>query len=128
MMTEKNQTHASTGPRLVYDAESAAVPTSAPPVSTQRRWMLRVAVVAGLLITSVLALSEHRRAAALEARVAELAMALSSAQAEISARRQHLDAIRSSVAEMQTRVTALEALAGADPTPPPTAPEATQGH
>ena len=127
-MTEKNPTHASAGPRLVYDAEVPGVPASTPPASAQRRRMLRVAVAAGLVIAAALALSEHQRAAVLEARVAELATALSGAQAEISARRQHLDAIRSSVAEMQQRVVALEALAGADPAPPPAAPEAAPGH
>jgi hypothetical protein len=127
-MTEKNPTHVNAGPRLVYDAESPAASTSAPPASPQRRWVLRVAVAAGLVIAVVLALSEHQRAAVLEARVAELATALSGAQAEISARRQHLDAVRSSIAEMQARVVALEALAGADPAPPPAAPEATPGH
>ncbi|HEX4930872.1 MAG TPA: hypothetical protein VFV62_09190 [Gaiellaceae bacterium] len=127
-MMEKNPTHANAGPRLVYDAESPTGPPSAPPASSQRRWVLRVAVAAGLVIAAALALSEHQRAAVLEARVAELATALSSAQAEISARRQHLDAIRSSVAEMQQRVVALEALAGADPVQPPAAPEATPGH
>ena len=127
-MTEKHPPQASAGPRLVYDAESHAAPTSVPPASPHRRWVLRVTVAAGLLLAAALALSEHHRAAVLEARVAELAMALSGAQAEIAARRQHLDAIRSSVAEMQQRVVALEALAGADPAPPPAAPEATPGH
>jgi hypothetical protein len=127
-MTEKNPTHASAGPRLVYDADSPAASTSAPPASLQRRWVLRVAVAAGLLILGAVALSEHQRAAALEARVAELAVALSDAQAELSARRQHLDAIRSSVAEMRERVGVLEALASADPAPPSVAPRATPGH
>ena len=127
-MTEKNPTRASAGPRLAYHAESPAAPISAPPATSPRRWALRVAVVAGLLMLGASALAEHRRAAVLEARVAELATALSGAQAELSARRQHLEAIRSSVAEMRERVGALEALAGADPAPLPAAPKAAPGH
>ena len=127
-MTEKNPTSATAGPRLVHDAVSPAVPISAPPASSARRWVLRVAGVAGLLMVGAAGLAEHQRATVLEARVAELAAALSGAQAELSARRQHLDAIRSSVADMRERVGALEALAGADPAPPPAAPKATPGH
>jgi len=127
-MTEKSPTQTTTGPRLVYDAESPAAPTPAPPASPQRRWVLRVAVAAGLLIACSMALSEHQRAAVLEARVAELATALSGAQAELAARREHLDAIRSSVAAMRERVGALEALAGADPAPPAATREATTEH
>jgi hypothetical protein len=127
-MTEKNPTSAPAGPRLVHDTVSPAVPISAPPASSPRRWALRVVVVAVLLMVGAAGLAEHQRAAVLEARVAELAAARSGAQAELSARRQHLDAIRSSVADMRERVGALEALAGADPAPPRAAPKATSGH
>ena len=127
-MTEKNPTSAPAGPRLVHDAVSPATPISAPPASSARRWVLRVVVVAGILMIGAAGLAEHQRATVLETRVAELSAALSGAQAELSARRQHLDAIRSSVADMRERVGALEALAGADPAPPPAAPKATPGH
>ena len=46
----------------------------------------------------------------------DLSASLAAAQAELSARRQHLDAIRSSVADMRERVGALKSLADADPT------------
>lgn len=127
-MTEKNPTIAPAGPRLVRDAESPGASISAPPVSSPRRWVLRIVVGVGILVLCAAGLAEHQRATVLEARVAELAAALSGAQAELSARRQHLDAIRSSVADMRERVGALEALAGADPTPPLAAPKATPGH
>ncbi len=127
-MTEKNPTQATAGPRLVHDAVSPAAPTPAPPDSPRRRWALRVVVVVGLLGIGAVALTEHRRAAVLEARVAELAVTLADAHTEIAARRQHLEAIRSSVAEMRDRVGALETLASADPMPPPAAPKATPAH
>jgi uncharacterized coiled-coil protein SlyX len=127
-MKEENPTSAPAGPRLVSDAVSPAAPISAPPASSPRRWVLRVVVGAGILMLCAAGFAERQRAIVLEARVAELAAALSGAQAELSARRQHLDAIRSSVADMRERVGALEALAGADPAPPPAAPKATPGH
>ena len=71
----------------------------------------------------VAAMVEHRRAETLDQRVSELSASLAMAQAELVARRQHLDAIRSSVAEMRERVGALESLAGADPAPSPVTPD-----
>jgi hypothetical protein len=55
--------------------------------------------------------------------VTDLSASLATAQAELTARRQHLDAIRASVADMRLRVGALESLAGADPATPLATPD-----
>jgi len=77
---------------------------------------LHILAAALFVAALVAAVTEHRRADALEARVTDLSASLAAAQAELSARRQHLDAIRSSVADMRERVGALKSLADADPT------------
>jgi hypothetical protein len=56
-----------------------------------------------------------RRAAALEARVAELGSALEAARAEITARQRHLEALRGVAAEVEARVTELRTLAEQTP-------------
>jgi hypothetical protein len=108
------------GPRLVPDAAPPATPgaRASDPQHPARRVVLRI-LAAALLVAALAATAvEHRRAGALEARVADLSASLATAQAELTARRQHLDAIRSSVVDMRERVGALESLAGADPAPP----------
>jgi hypothetical protein len=84
--------------------------------------MRRVLAIALFAAALVAALVEHRRAQSLDLRVSELSASLATARAELVARRQHLDAIRSSVAEMRERVGALESLAGTDPVATPVTP------
>ena len=113
------------GPRLVPDAAAPATPgaISSVPERPARRPVLRILAAALLVAALVAAAAEHRRAGALEARVTDLSASLATAQAELTARRQHLDAIRSSVADMRLRVGALESLAGADPATPLATPD-----
>ena len=108
------------GPRLVRDVASPAnegARASAPERSAQLPG-LRIVAVTLFIVALVAAAAEHRRAGALESRVLGLSASLATAQAELAARREHLDAIRSSVVDMRERVGALESLAGADPTAP----------
>ena len=107
------------GPRLVPDAAAAATPGAISSVPERpARPVLRILAAALLVAALLAAAAEHRRAGALEARVTDLSASLATAQAELTARRQHLDAIRSSVADMRERVGALESLAGTDPAVP----------
>ena len=112
------------GPRLVLDAPASVAPVPAPPALQQmtRRPMLRVVAIALFVAALIAAVVEHRRAESLDLRVSELSASLATARSELVARRQHLDAIRSSVAEMRERVGALESLAGADPAVTPIPP------
>ena len=113
------------GPRLVPDAAPPETPIAIASASERpvRRPVLRILAAALLVAALVAAATEHRRAGALEARVTDLSSSLATVQAELTARRQHLDAIRSSVADMRERVGVLESLAGADPAVPPGTPD-----
>ena len=113
------------GPRLVPDsADPATVAAIAPaPAGGARRPGLRVLAVVLFVAALAAAAVEHQRAQTFETRAIELSASLATAQAELTARRQHLDSIRSSVADMRERVAALESLAGADPAASPAMPD-----
>lgn len=113
------------GPRLVHGTPASVAQAHgfpAPQQPTQRPFLrvVAAALIVGALVAAVI---EHRRAESLDLRVSELSASLATARAELVARRQHLDAIRSSVAEMRERVGALESLAGADPAASPVTPD-----
>jgi cell division protein FtsB len=118
---------AAPGPRLVHDADAPGArnqpaPHRTPP--TRRAWLLALLVAVALL-----AAFEWRRAAALESRVRALSEALATAQAELTARREQIGAIRASVDDMRTRVEGLAALAAEEPTARPSPPaEAAPAH
>jgi len=108
------------GPHLVYDADAPSrpvTPAPAEPPRSRRPWLVALLVVATLL-----AGFEWRRATALETRVEALSAALATAQAEIAARRQQLDAIRASVDDVRARVAGLASLAAEEPNPASIAP------
>jgi hypothetical protein len=109
-------------PRLVRPEEPLEAPPSPAPRRELPRWLLPALLLAALVVAGVGWSSATRRAAALEARVAELAAALGAARAEIVARQRHLDAVRSAAAELEERVAALRALADRSPVPAPAAP------
>lgn len=110
------------GPRLVCDADSAAAPSTATPTPSTRRPWLAIVLFAAV---ALLAAWEWRRAAALETRVGELSAALATAQGELTARRQQLDAIRTSVDDVRERVAGLASLAAQEPTAPSVSPAET---
>lgn len=123
-------------PRLVRLDEASAPPRDAAPARPRRgrAWLPILAVVAALLAAGGWGLSA-RRAATLEARVGELEQAvaavrseLAEARAEITAREQHLEALRSAAADVEARVAALRALAEQGPArPAPPAPADAPG-
>jgi hypothetical protein len=103
------------GPRLVRPDESLL--EAPPPGRSAGRLGL---VLLALLLAIAIGAGVHqmRRASALEARVAELSVALGAARAEIGARRAQLETIRTSVADVRDRVRGLEAIAAQEPSAP----------
>jgi septal ring factor EnvC (AmiA/AmiB activator) len=112
-------------PRLVFDADApgGATPGSsaAPPARSWSGRGVRLLLAAVALMVVAAAFAEYRRAALLEARVAELTAELARARDEIAGRQRQLEAIRTSVADVRDRVAALESLASAAPGPQPPA-------
>jgi hypothetical protein len=84
-----------------------------------RAWrLLPVLLAVALLVAAAGWGLAVRRAAGLEARVAELTGTLAAARAEIEARQRHLEALRGAAAEVEARVAELRALADRTPTAP----------
>ncbi len=106
------------GPRLVAvpppRPEASAEP--APPEHGLRA--LRGLVVLALLGVGLYGAWQARRAAQLEDRVAELGAALSAAEAEVAAHREHLVEVRQGVSAVQDSLSALQGLVARDPTAP----------
>ena len=98
-------------------AESAAPAAQPPPV--RRRAVTLAWVLAALLVLAVAGMvRQGQRAGALESRVTGLEADLQTAQGALNAHREHLGAVRASVAELQ-------ALVEREPTPAtPSAPDA----
>jgi len=118
-------------PRLVRSDEALQPAVGTPRASGRRAWLLPLAVVVALVAAAGWA-TASRRAAGLEAQVAELSSALEAARGEIAARQRHLEALRGAAAEVEARVVALRSLAEQTPTaavaapPPAEAPAGTQ--
>jgi hypothetical protein len=103
-------TGGSDGPRLVRAEEPPApAPDDAPPARRSRSRAVAILLAVLLVAAAAAGIAQYQRAVALEARVGELSAALAAAGGD-RGRRQQLDAIRSSVAEVRERVGALEAL------------------
>lgn len=102
------------GPRLV---KAGGEPPSVDPVPPDRRigWLLPLAIAAALVAAGGWGL-EGRRAAALTEQVAELEGRIRTQQAEIQARQDHLESLRSAAAAVDEQVSALRLLVDRDPT------------
>jgi uncharacterized coiled-coil protein SlyX len=116
--------HPPSRPRLVRPDDAPPAPAGA---AARRAWLLPLALAAALVAAAGWGLAA-RRAITLEGQVAELSGALAAARAEISARQEHLEALRGAAAEVAASVAALRALAEqppipAAPVPPPAAAE-----
>jgi len=108
-------------PRLVRPDEALPPTAGTPRPSGRRSWLLLLVVIGALLAAAGWG-TASRRAAGLEAQVAELNGALEAARAEIAARQRHLEALRGAAAEVEARVAALRTLAEQPPTAPVAAP------
>jgi len=108
-------------PRLVRPDEALPPTAGTPRPSGRRAWLLPPVVIVALLAAAGWG-TASRRAAGLEAQVAELNGALEAARAEIAARQRHLEALRGAAAEVEARVAALRTLAEQPPTAPVAAP------
>jgi len=108
-------------PRLVRPDEALPPTAGTPRPSGRRAWLLPLVVIVALLAAAGWG-TASRRAAGLEAQVAELNGALEAARAEIAARQRHLEALRGAAAEVEARVAALRTLAEQPPTAPVAAP------
>ncbi len=107
-------------PRLVKRAEDS---TSADPVRVGRRlgWLLPLAIAAALVAAIGWGL-EGRRAAVLTEQVAELEAQVQVQRAEIAARQEHLESLRSVAAAVEEQVATLRLLVDRDPTAPVSPP------
>ncbi len=117
-------------PRLVAvpgSPEPAAPEAPAPGVGGAGRapWVLSALLALALLISFVALVRQVQQTRGLEARVEDLSAALGGAEAEIEARRLHLDAVRGEVTRVGEALGALAELVTRDPAPaPPTRPPA----
>ena len=104
-------------PRLVRPEDAPAAASEPAQPRARRLWLLPLALAAALVAAAGWGVTA-RRAAGLEARVAELGAALDAARAEITARQRHLEALRGAAAEVEARVAELRTLAEQTPTAP----------
>ncbi len=87
-------------------------------------WIVAGVLGLALVVCAVLLGRQASTTRALEARVEALSTALAGAEAEIGARRLHLDAVRDEVQRVQTGLETLAELVGREPAPaPPARPE-----
>ncbi len=94
-------------------AESSA--TDAVPPGRSIGWLLPLAIAAALAAAVGWSV-EGRRAAALTEQVADLETRIQAQEAEIAARRDHLEGLRSVAAAVEEQVSALRLLVDEDPT------------
>lgn len=85
------------------------------PLDRRMGWLLPLAIAAALVAAVGWSL-EGRRAAALTEQVAELQGRVEVQQAEIQARQDHLESLRSVAAAVEEQVSALRLLVDRDPT------------